>query len=674
MPYPLTFHYDNSLGFRNPYLWIWYAGSEAADDLAPTGSDEFGCVYEVQVRRQQFGFKFKEGPGTLGPWEDGSRDRFYRPWKSSSGDSIVDEIWCRGDRAFVYPVAPKAPEPVSAVTFLQTLSFVPGQYVPEAGSLSALGAHLLQDGRVLFGFYHPNAARVYVIGSFNDWQRPGIERPDEDRFVEMDLYTGYFGVPNIWLAVTDRAAVGDEYKFCVVGGVRSDQKQRLQQYVQDPYSRRLSPEYAFNNSVVEDPAAFAWTDAGWVTPDVSELILYELSVYGFTEGDPDIRPANRGKFAGVTERIRAGYFGQLGVTALAVMPLAEVPSPQGPGSLGYNPSLFCAVEHDFGDPDDLRELVNAAHEQGLAVILDQVFNHTSNDFNPLWSILEHPGSGEAVPATGLYFEGTTPWGNRIATRKQDVQNLLIDACRLLLAEYHVDGLRLDATFHNDFMDYSFLDRLAGELKATKPDVLLIAENLPNQSDLNRKGFDGYAQWCGGFHDKLKALLREGDFTGTQNNVDGLGDIFYFSRGSYAVHTNNVVNYTESHDETSLSYEVSTNPVLNNGPAQDRKGRLGLFATLVAVGQPMIYMGQEFNVSRDRNTVQFGWPASLEQHGFYQWVRRLIHLRKRYPGLKLAGDDRLGGDRFQWVVAPWLEGNRGGGQRAIGWRSAQSAGR
>jgi 1,4-alpha-glucan branching enzyme len=136
----------------------------------------------------------------------------------------------------------------------------------------------------------------------------------------------------------------------------------------------------------------------------------------------------------------------------------------------------------------------------------------------------------------------------------------------------------------------------------------VAENLPNESDLNRSGFDGFAQWADPFHDKMKALLREGQY-GSNNfyDADKLGDIFFFSKAFYADHTNNVVNYAESHDETSVAYEVATNPSLNNPAAKDRKGRLGLFSSVVALGQPMIYMGQEFNVERDRNIVSFQWP-------------------------------------------------------------------
>lgn len=90
----------------------------------------------------------------------------------------------------------------------------------------------------------------------------------------------------------------------------------------------------------------------------------------------------------------------------------------------------------------------------------------------------------------MYFSGSTPWGNRVDTSKEDVQNMLIDACKLLIREYHVDGFRFDATHHNDYMEFTFLDRLAQEVKGFKPNVILIVENLPNQSDLNRQGYDG----------------------------------------------------------------------------------------------------------------------------------------------------------------------------------------
>lgn len=647
MSFPVTIHYDNSRRFNDPHLWVWYSGSDLPDDFAATGSDGFGPVFAVQMRRPEFRFKFKDGAGTAGPWEAGSLDR--------AASHPPAEVWCRGDKAFVYHVEPRAPEAVDAATFLRTLPLLPGIYVPDTGGLSGLGATPLSGGGVLFGLYHPNAARVHVAGTFNQFQEPGRE---------LKLYRGWFGLPNLWLGVVPEASPGDEYKLIVHGGVPGGK-----QWIADPYARQLGPSFEDNNCVVVDPTTFPWTDAGWRTPDRSGLILYELSVLGFTEGDNDIEEAHRGTFAGVMERIGDGYFETLGVNALSLMPLSEFPEPGSSLPLGYSPSLFCTVERDFGTPDDLRKLVDTAHQHGLAVFIDQVFNHTSSTFNPLWRvILEHPDEERRSDEGGLYFNGTSGWGNRVATEKEDVQNLLIDACKLMLTEYHVDGFRFDVT-HSSVMDHGFVLRLADELTRFKPSVILIAENLPNEPDLNRSGFDGFSQWCDPFHDKMKALLREGTYQSSNHyDTDRLGDIFFFSRSFFAAHTNNVVNYTECHDETSIPYEVGTNPVLSHPAAKERKGRLGLFATMVALGQPMIYMGQEFNPERDRNIVRFTWPADgPDSSGFFRWTRRLVRLRRRYPALRIAGSNPAEDGRFAWIAGPWMDERHGGGKKVVGWR-------
>ncbi len=664
----VSIHYDNSAGFTDPYLWVWYTGAVAvADGLKATGTDGFGPVFEVDLKRSDFSFKFKNGPGTSGAWEGPGLDRRFRPLKGAPDAQVMTEIWCRADKAFVYPTLPAAAETDTAASFLRTLTPADGLYLPNSGALSGLGATPLKGGGVLFGLYHPNAGRVFVFGSFNDWQRPGHDTPQPDKFCELKLYRGYFGIPNTWLLVVPEAKHGDEYKFCVQGGVACDDKGRFQQYFTDPYARELGPDYGLNNSKVVDPGAFAWTDQHWQTPDRSKLILYEMSVYGFTEGDKGI--VNPGKFAGITERIDAGYFNDLGVTALALMPLSEYPGPQGSTVLGYSTSLFCAVERDFGSCDDLRHLVDSAHGKGLAVILDQVFNHTSNDFNPLYKmILEHPSEEFNPEEGGLYFSGKTRWGNRVATEKEDVQNLLIDACKLMLVEYHVDGFRFDAT-HTDWMDHGFVLRLAQELSAFRPSVILIAENLPNQQDLNRSGYDGFSQWSDPFHDKMKALLREAVFDNSNfYNADKLADIFYFSKSLYAAHTNNAVNYVESHDESSVSYEVKTNPVLDQPATKERKARLGLFCTMVALGTPMLYMGGEFNVERDRNIVSFDWPdQGPGSNGFYRWASRLIRLRRRYPALQLSGYSPADTGQFAWILGPWMDQRHGGGNLVLGWR-------
>jgi hypothetical protein len=147
----VSIHYDNSAGFSDPYLYVWYAGAAAADDFKATGTDGFGAVFEVEVKRSDFSFKFKNGPGTSGAWEGPGLDRRFRPLKGVPDAQVMTEFWCRGDKAFVYPTLPAVPEADSAANFLKTLTPVKGIYLPDSGALSGLGATPLAGGGVLFG-------------------------------------------------------------------------------------------------------------------------------------------------------------------------------------------------------------------------------------------------------------------------------------------------------------------------------------------------------------------------------------------------------------------------------------------------------------------------------------------------------------------------------------------
>jgi 1,4-alpha-glucan branching enzyme len=658
-------HFDNYGQYNQPEMVMTSPTGEKKTSLAPVRQDDYGVVYEVDVRaKATLVFKFADA---------GASEEADSLWRvlDSKVYSDLREVWARSWNPFVYVTAPRIPDERHASEVAQQ-DYVWGIYISDSGGRFALGASPLRDGGVFFGLFHPHAARVYVTGDFNGWQHPGAEHPQPDQFIELTLHRGYFDVPNVWLGKVDQAQIGQKYKFYVVFDALASGGQLGGLLTVDPYARVLDMDYEQNNCVIVDPTRFQWQDAHYKTHFVHDFILYELHIHGFTHGHADVEEAHREKFQGVMDRIQSGYLDRLGVTALSIMPLAEVSTPQGETALGYNTALFMALERDFGTPDDFRALVNTSHQANLAVIVDQVFNHADNSWNPLWKlILDHPDEAGRGEEGGLYFSGQTPWGNRMATERAETQNMLIDACKLMIVEYHVDGFRFDFT-HSSLMSHEFMHRLAHELQAIKPDVVLIAENMPNESDLNRAGYDGFAQWCNYFHDTIKAMLRETEFEGVDDHPENLGDIFYFSKGKFAAHTNNVVNYCESHDEHSVAHEVSFTESLNHPAAKDRKARLGLFATMVAVGQPMIYMGQEFGIERERNHVYFPFPDNLDTHGFFQWATRLICLRRRYAGLRLNGYNPIEEGEFTWLIGSWMDGQHGGGKRVVGWRATPSA--
>ena len=127
MRFAITIHYDNALHFADPHLWVWYAGSAEPDEFSATGGDRYGSVFDVEVKRPVFQFKFKDGPGPAGPWESDALNRSFRPLKGAPGAApVLREIWCRGDKAFLYPVQPRAPEATSAAAHLATLAPKPG--------------------------------------------------------------------------------------------------------------------------------------------------------------------------------------------------------------------------------------------------------------------------------------------------------------------------------------------------------------------------------------------------------------------------------------------------------------------------------------------------------------------------------------------------------------------
>ncbi len=656
----IVIHFDNFAGFSEPELIIQTA-EKGTKEVASSRKDEFGEIFELEVATdRELYFKFADKG--LHEQEDNNLVRTIAIEHIKEGQ----EFWCRGWNKFVYVSEPQHIANLTAEQVISNQNFIDGIYISNTDGRYALGATLTVNG-TLFAVYHPHASRIWVTGDFNDWQYPNAENPNPKQFLEMTLHQGYFGAPNIWYAGTDKMQVGDEYKFYIEYNCLMQDTVFESRLMVDPYARFLGMDYSANNSLLVDPSAYQWHDEGYSTPAIHDLIIYELHVHGFTHAHPDIVEAHQGKYQGIIDRINAKYFDDLGVTCLYLMPISEVPTPQGEDALGYNSSLFMSIERDFGTPDDLRQLVDTAHQHGLALIVDQVFNHSANSWNPLWQYILDDPNEMAHGEGGIYFSGSSPWGNRLATERTETQNMLIDACKMMILEYHIDGFRFDAT-HSMYIDHSFMQRLADELQAFKPDVILIAENLPNETDLNRQGFDGYGQWCDFFHDTIKAFLREGEFEGSDNEASDLADIFYFSKGKFATHTNNVVNYCESHDEHSVAHEVGFVENLNSPQAKERKARLGLFATMVALGQPMMYMGQEFGTDRERNKVYFDFPENLAENGFYQWASRLINLRRRYPALKLYGFNPIEDGQFKWIIGSWLSDDHGASKRVLGWRS------
>ena len=280
----------------------------------------------------------------------------------------------------------------------------------------------------------------------------------------------------------------------------------------DPASR-FQPEGVHGPSEVVDPSAFEWTDADWPGVAHEALVLYELHVGTFS-------PA--GTFAGVIQRLPD--LAALGVTAIELMPVADFPGRRNWGYDGVFPS---APARCYGRPDDLRALVDAAHGQGLAVFLDVVYNH----FGP-----EGNYTGFFSPAY-LSDRHQTPWGRSLnfdGPQSAMVRAFFIENALHWVHEYHVDGLRLDAT--HAIVDDSprhFLTTLTTRVRESVPGrrVFLIAEDHRNLAHMVKgEGEGGWGLngvWADDFHHKVRVSLagdNEGyyqDYGGSMRDLAGI---------------------------------------------------------------------------------------------------------------------------------------------------------
>jgi maltooligosyltrehalose trehalohydrolase len=289
----------------------------------------------------------------------------------------------------------------------------------------------------------------------------------------------------VWAGIVP-ASPGDDYRLLLDGA----------DVWPDPCSRR-QPDGVRGPSRVLDTSAFEIAAGPGLA--LEELVLYELHVGTFS-------PA--GTFDGVVPRL-AGLR-ELGVTAIELMPVATFPGERG---WGYDGLYTSSVHEAYGGPEGLARLVDAAHREGLGVVLDVVYNHLG------------PGSG-ALTAFGPY-EGPsleTPWGKALDFSQVGVREWAIQNAELWVRDYRVDGLRLDAVHavHDDSRPH-VLAELAERVRAVNPEALVISEmGPPDFRPLTDWGHD--AMWLDGLHHALHVALtgeRDGyyaDFDGSMSQI------------------------------------------------------------------------------------------------------------------------------------------------------------
>ncbi|KQM78474.1 malto-oligosyltrehalose trehalohydrolase [Pedobacter sp. Leaf216] len=490
-----------------------------------------------------------------------------------------------------------------------------------------------------------------------------------------------------WHLETDQLKPGDGYLFQLLQKNENDQQETLK--LADPASLYQANGVG-GNSTAFDLKAFKWTDAAWKGISLKDFIIYELHTGTFTP---------QGDLKSIETKL--DHLIELGITAIEIMPLAQFP---GNRNWGYDGVYPFAVQHSYGGPLALQQLVNTCHEKGLAVILDVVYNHIGPEGNHLGQF-------------GPYFTDkyATPWGKAINFDDagcDGVRNYFIENALMWFRDFHIDALRLDAVHAlRDFGPEHILKEIKNKVldlsRATGRDHRLIVElDLNDNRFINPTHQCGYgmdAQWIDEFHHALRVSAGQ-EKNGYYADFDGVGSLAksyndaYVYDGQYSAHrdkkfgapaTGNAgaqfVVFSQNHDQvgnrmlgersaTLVSFEMlklmagavfcspfipllfmgeewaETNPFLfftsHEGPELAeavRKGRKAEFA--------YFHNGDETPDPQSEETFlqsKADWAKieKLQHNTMLNYYKKLITLRKTHPALSVLDRGATHAQAFQ----------------------------
>ncbi len=512
-----------------------------------------------------------------------------------------------------------------------------------------------------------NKCDFKVWAPFKEHMQVHITRPYE-RFVQMrkDEY-GY------WHASLENVPAGIGYFYLI------DKEKSLP----DPASH-YQPEGVHKESYVVNHDLYSWGDRGWEGIALREMIFYELHVGTFTP---------EGSFDGVVAKL--DYLKKLGINAVELLPVAQFP---GRRNWGYDGVYPFAVQASYGGPDGLKRLIDACHQNGIAVILDVVYNHLGPEGNYL--------SNFAPYFTDKYH---TPWGSAVNyddSYSYGVREYVIENALYWLREFHIDGLRLDAV-HGIFDTGAkhILEQLAESVeefgRRDGRTRYLIAESDLNDTRLIRSrdlgGYGLHAQWSDDFHHAVHSMItgeRGGyyeDFGGVDHIVKAYNDAFVYdwrySNHRKRFHGNSardlppshMVVCTQNHDQIGNRMLGERLSMLVSREAQ----KLSAGILLLSPYLPLLFQGQEYGETapflyfidhndpdlieavrkgRKQEFSSFKWageppdpaaPETFEASGLrwasleeeehavmFEWYRRLIQIRRSTVALQVSDHEQV----------------------------------
>lgn len=499
-----------------------------------------------------------------------------------------------------------------------------------------MGTNLVDGGGATFRVWVPRASAVYVNGVFGGIKKSG---QTADLLMAKDA-NGY------WTGFISEAQDGDPYHFWVVGAGSSG-------YKRDPYAREMATDAHFPicSCLIRSGSAYPWHDAAFVTPDFSNMIVYQLHIGAYAPSSPGAAST----FLDVIGKIE--YMAALGANVLQPLPIDEIETNP---SMGYNGADYFSPDFPYvvydkaalsgylatvnrllagkgcapmgiGDissgPSQLKAMVDLCHLYGIAVMFDVVYNHAGGFEGDDASLYFWDRAADVNDHNqSLYFtDKEFTGGLSFALWNNDVRQFIINSARFYIEEFHVDGFRYDEISALLSMNldsgWSFCRDLTGTLRYLKPRLLQNAEywpfefqNYPQPSALmvtsNEQGGAGFDVLQ---HDGLRSAVRSAIQQASQGqgasvDLDAVANMLY----PYGfAHAWQAVTCVENHDLVAAGRDLRIPALADGSDARSwyarSRSRVATGLLLTAPGIPQIFMGQEFLEYRQWSCD----PASLD---------------------------------------------------------------
>lgn len=469
-----------------------------------------------------------------------------------------------------------------------------------------VGATVVPGG-VVFKVWSPSRTAAHVRGQFNSW---GLTNP-------------LTKVGEHFIGFVAGAGAGQRYKYFFNNAT----------WATDPRAPAVVPTDSYN-AVIVNQDSYVWQNPGFSPRPLDELVVYQLHVGTFAgRNDPAGSAPNPSRYIDVAAR--AAALADLGVNAVMLNPIHEFP---GDFSGGYNTITPWALESKLGTPDQFKQMVDALHARGIAVMVDVVWNHISVTDNVLWNF----------DGTQLYFDSTpvdTPWGSQCDFDKTGVRDYYLDSAEYMLSEYRLDGFRVDAVMYltdsgltpHWGVGQTFI-RGVNDLRSRRhADKHTIAElYIDNRwaTDPTSSGLGFNAQ----YHNEFKEAVRSAIFAAALGSPNMARIASVIDGQGVGVQGSNVMNYFELHDDCwpLNGHQRAVRTIDTTAPHDDTfaRGRtlIGNALALLSRGVPAIVQGTEWLEDDGWEASKIDWSHRTAYSGVYGFYRDLIRLRTTEPAL------------------------------------------